>query len=862
MLALDNYNNLLNEQIDNKINDFSPIPFYFLNDDIDREEILIQLDFMKDNGITAFFLHVRDGILNQAFGTDFFFENVRFIILEAQKRDIQVWLYDEDAYPSGNCGGLTVLEHPELQAQQLIVQKVSGNEKGEYRLNIGKGTGICGYAVEKNGNGKVTRFDNCFGSVRTRWYKRELNKHYFADMDDKAFKHVRGATCYTEVMFELSVQASAEVDVFCVYKKPVFTDNRYGTIANVLDRRATVFFINKVYNNYKKYVGEFFGNVIPGIFIDEPNAGGCVYSANFEEYFEKKYGYSARDNYYKLSDDFLGESATFRRDYFSALSDLFLDNFIMPIKEWCVENGLLLTGHFSSEENLAFQSHGYDISRDISLMDLPGFDLIGNDIGDLAHVSLILGAKVVTSNAWRSGKDVIMSESFALNPYNFGYQGLKLNADWLFACGINLIVPHGFFYGYSAFRRADAGKSFFFQDALFDEYKKFSVYARRVGKILHEYRAKNDLLIVLPLSALSEEVVVECKNSGLKVSDRTTDILDLIYDVAKLLCSSHVGWDVIYTEQAMQGCVANNELTVGERSYKEVVILVGGEKERKLYEKLDGNLQKLSYCTFPTSIERDNRFLRQIEGDTRQILSLKKYNGDNVLYFLFNNCKNYVRFSLTEQKSLCVYDAENDVYLAISKNKELALNGYESVILVSKEVKCDKKYVLPTKKEVVLEYKENPQVIYKPNGTKFVITDFDLTVKSESSPKVYENVGFSRIRDLVGTMDEIYSTEYMIPYFDTAPRIKSPYPVYAKYTTKIPKIGGGILFDKDTISGDYKLYFNGKLIDKDKFIKKRAYDMSNVIFYPKWIDGENVMEIVFERGNEFDGINGEFFVMD
>ena len=42
--------------------DYEPTPFYFLNDDIDREELIKQLDFMQEHTIKSFFLHVREGI--------------------------------------------------------------------------------------------------------------------------------------------------------------------------------------------------------------------------------------------------------------------------------------------------------------------------------------------------------------------------------------------------------------------------------------------------------------------------------------------------------------------------------------------------------------------------------------------------------------------------------------------------------------------------------------------------------------------------------------------------------------------------------------------------------------------------------
>lgn len=44
----------------------------------------------------------------------------------------------------------------------------------------------------------------------------------------------------------------------------------YGEMTNQLSRRTTEDFIGIVYERYKKDCGEFFGNVCPGVFFDEP----------------------------------------------------------------------------------------------------------------------------------------------------------------------------------------------------------------------------------------------------------------------------------------------------------------------------------------------------------------------------------------------------------------------------------------------------------------------------------------------------------------------------------------------------------------------------------------------------------------
>ncbi|MEI3003494.1 MAG: hypothetical protein V8T87_02575, partial [Victivallales bacterium] len=58
---------------------------------------------------------------------------------------------------------------------------------------------------------------------------------------------------------------------------------------------------------------------------------------------------------------------------------------------------------------------------------------------------------------------------------------MKKNMHWLYALGVNWLVPHGFHYSYDGFRKDDAGKSFFFQSPNYTHFHEFAAYAARLG---------------------------------------------------------------------------------------------------------------------------------------------------------------------------------------------------------------------------------------------------------------------------------------------------------------------------------------------------------------------------------------------
>ena len=101
-----------------QIQDYYPAPFWFLNHKLEKTELLRQLKLMKEQGITAFFMHPRAG-LKTPYASREWFDLIRYTAIEADKLGMKAWLYDEDPFPSGPAGGRIFLEHPEYAAWGL-----------------------------------------------------------------------------------------------------------------------------------------------------------------------------------------------------------------------------------------------------------------------------------------------------------------------------------------------------------------------------------------------------------------------------------------------------------------------------------------------------------------------------------------------------------------------------------------------------------------------------------------------------------------------------------------------------------------------------------------------------------------------
>lgn len=845
---------------------FEPTPFYFLNDTVDREELIRQLDFMKEKGIGSFFLHLRDGITEQAWGTDIFFSNVRFIAEESFKRGIIMWLYDEDAYPSGQCGGHVVIDRPELTGRTLKFIKKDVKAGETVRELLGRASGVAAYTVKTvNGRETVKKLENPFGPVRRNWYRINWHSTYYCDFMESGEKydHVRASTSFPEVMFEAEITEDCEL--FVVYSVPS-SSGRFSNNLDCLRKESFKEYKQRILDRYKAAVGDMFGVKIPGIFIDEPTTGGS-FSTELCEYFYEKFGYRLEDHLYKLSPDYTGDGTTFRRDYATAKKEMFRENFLNPIQAWCHENGLKMTGHFICEEDPLLSSGSQNIYRQTMLMDIPGFDIITTNIGNLKHCALVLGANIVCSAAVQTGKERILAEAFALSPFNMNYHGLKKTADWLFVCGINWIVPHGFHYGYSAYHRADAGKSFFFQDVYFEDYKKFADYAGRVCKLLCDYERDNDVLLIYPEAAFSENVPYKKKYAEFAPDEMPKSANNAMRDAVRYMMSHHIGWDTADPQAVLESNISDGKIAVGNCSYSKVIVVKGGETEREAYEKLkrsgiechlyDGH----DNTCFPDGIETD--------GNTENLQIYRKKRGEGQLLFIFNNSESYCKFRIKAPKNTIVYDAEEDVMRPLKSDGgfvQLALQPYGSVILVSGEdvtTPVGEEYLLPEEDTALPEYMTAPEFTYKPKGARTVISEYGTVVESKGKITDFGTVPRDPVRIYMGTADEILRKFYYRPGFDSAPRFDDVYPCKVEYTVKLDcaEKTDYLLFDKHSVMGDFKLFWNGVEIPREKFEKKRIYDTSNFAVCPEWQDGENILTIKLENAGEFDGATGDIFVM-
>ena len=120
--------------------EFRSAPFWAWNEKINEKESKFQIQEMCDKGMGGFFIHSREG-LETPYLSEEWMAQVGTAVQEAKEKGLEVWIYDEDKWPSGCAGGLVSHVNPKeysakgltMEVLDAAVYKVAGRT-----LEVGK----------------------------------------------------------------------------------------------------------------------------------------------------------------------------------------------------------------------------------------------------------------------------------------------------------------------------------------------------------------------------------------------------------------------------------------------------------------------------------------------------------------------------------------------------------------------------------------------------------------------------------------------------------------------------------------------------------------------------------------------------
>jgi hypothetical protein len=428
--------------------EFSVIPFWFWNDTLETNEIIRQIDDFQQHGVDGFVIHPRVGLpRNLGWMSAELLGFYKVAIEAARDRQMTVLLYDEGMYPSGSASGQVVATNPAFACRCL--------------------------AKEDLPSGRMPRLKPGENLVAT--LQRRDGSH-LAVIDRSANSVIRGLHYIGDGPEE---------------EEPLAAD--------ILNPQAVMTFIHLVYDKFAEYFETYFGNPIVAIFTDEPGllgrsreTGIVPGTTGILEQINRILGYDFTPHLPALWYDDEPDAARYRQDYAYAVGLRLEETYYQPLSAWCEQHGLSLTGH---------PAKGDDIGP-LRYFHIPGQDLVWRwvlpDNPSALEGPESTQAKCSSSAMLHAGRRRNANECCGAYGHEMTWEEMNWLARWAFVRGVNLLIPHAFYYSVRGTRRDERPPDVGPHSTWWGRFSEYALACRRLSWI------NTDSLLVCHLAILGQ----------------------------------------------------------------------------------------------------------------------------------------------------------------------------------------------------------------------------------------------------------------------------------------------------------------------------------------------------------------------
>ncbi len=506
---------------------YRPSPFWSWNYRMEPAEIENRIRDMKQKGFGGFFMHSRTGLRTKYMDDDWM-RAVRRGVEVAREVKMESWLYDEDRWPSGSCGGKTT------------------------------------YASDENLAMAITWMDDV-----TKLDENDLKNVLVYT------RAVAGKT--PEVLMEKPADMTG-VGAFYTrrYSRGHFWFNGEN-YADLLNPGTVQDFIENTYERYSKLFRYDFGEYMPGIFTDEPNVNRTIkwfdkddhrpfsfpWTPGFAEFFEKLHGYSPVEQLPHLLSD-SDEGFKFRHDFWRAVNERFIESYTIPISKWCSEQEFLLTGHYLYEDDFySMITSGGAVMPHYEYMDVPGIDHLARNIN---HPWTI---KQVSSVANQMGKKRVICELFGASGHSMSFEDMKWIADFNCVLGVSFLCPHLVQYSMTGERKRDFPPTFSYHQPYWDHIRVINDYLARVPWTAGQGIGTADILVMTPVNSAYGAYDIISGDGG----ELLKSIENSYHAIVEEFLAEHITFD-LGDERILErhGKVSDKTISVGNAGYSCVVL--------------------------------------------------------------------------------------------------------------------------------------------------------------------------------------------------------------------------------------------------------------------------------------------------
>ena len=271
--------------------------------------------------------------------------------------------------------------------------------------------------------------------------------------------------------------------------------------ADILNPDAVARFIELTHEAYAREFGAYFGSTIIGFFTDEPDIlgrnvrGMFPWTKGFDKLFTAAGGDLAG-----LTALFEGTENEHTRLYRQMILDREGEVYYGALSRWCEAHGIALMGHPSQSDDIELERYFH----------IPGQDLILRRVSpesDGITGSESTMAKCGSDSARLMGRRRNANECFGAcnkdgNPWQFSGGDMKWYLDWMAVRGVNLFIPHAFYYSIEGSRRDERPPDVGPNNIWWPHYRQWAAYMARLSCLMTD-------------AELHAETAVLCRNRDL-----------------------------------------------------------------------------------------------------------------------------------------------------------------------------------------------------------------------------------------------------------------------------------------------------------------------------------------------------------
>lgn len=756
----------------NPTSEYRGTPFWSWNCDLNKDMLLRQIEYLKQMGFGGFHMHSRSG-MGTKYLSDEFMELVKACCDKAKEENMLAYLYDEDRWPSGSAGGLVTKN--KAFREKLLIMSETPVEFTDKETGVKEGLPylLAVFDIVLDEDGKL-----------------------------KSYKEISSGDEAEGIKKYAYVKTTPE--------SGWFNNQSY---VDTLSKEAMQKFIDITYEGYKKSVGDYFGNIIPSIFTDEPEFArkttlafaashedaSFPWTTDFPDTYKEAFGESIIDKLPELFWDLPDNKVSAVRYYYhDHICERFAQSFADQCGAWCGQNGIALTGHMMAEATLDSQTLFLgEAMRSYRSFEIPGIDMLCNAVE-------LTTAKQAQSAVHQYGREAMVSELYGVTNWDFDFRGHKFQGDWQAALGVTVRVPHLSWVSMKGSAKRDYPASINYQSPWYKEYSYVEDHFARLNTVLTRGKPIINVGVIHPIESYWLHYGPSDTGSDIK---RKLD--ENFQNITNWLLTGMVDFDFICESLLPYQCGSiTDKLNVGAMNYRTVIVPGCETLRRSTFEILKkfkangGNLIFVGNCPKYIDAEETNEVQELFSSsahtsfDRIELLNTLEKEADlKILNNKGETVRNYVHAMRGDGNvkwlfiARCEMDKEIDI---VSDNSyHLIINGqyiptlYDTVTgkteALDYEVKNNKTYiekVLYPNDSLLIQLRDGSGTSNTPKAKKQLKSIIDFK----------ENVEFIREEDNVCVLDmaryKIDNTDYQSE--DEIIRIDD----YCRKLLKYPKADG------------------------------------------------------------------------